>query len=158
MPKAIKINTSAQYILGAFAIVVLVALATQIPQPAACTNEAMVCPDGTAVGRVGANCDFAPCPNCDCPSGYVQSGSTCNPECYYSDPQCLQPSIQCRQTNSCLSDADCAPAQCCHPTSCVNSAFRGVCNLACTSSCEGPLDCGAGSCGCVNGICTVVAA
>ncbi|EKD84788.1 MAG: hypothetical protein ACD_38C00161G0009 [uncultured bacterium] len=30
--------------------------------PQACTNEAMVCPDGSAVGRVGPNCEFAPCP------------------------------------------------------------------------------------------------
>lgn len=28
----------------------------------ACTTEAKVCPDGTAVGRVGPNCEFAPCP------------------------------------------------------------------------------------------------
>ena len=28
----------------------------------ACTEEAMICPDGTSVGRVGPNCEFAPCP------------------------------------------------------------------------------------------------
>jgi len=28
----------------------------------ACTQDAMVCPDGTSVGRVGPNCEFAPCP------------------------------------------------------------------------------------------------
>lgn len=28
----------------------------------ACTTEAMVCPDGSAVGRTGPNCSFAPCP------------------------------------------------------------------------------------------------
>jgi len=27
-----------------------------------CTMEAKVCPDGSAVGRTGANCEFAPCP------------------------------------------------------------------------------------------------
>lgn len=27
-----------------------------------CTLEAMLCPDGTAVGRTGPNCEFAPCP------------------------------------------------------------------------------------------------
>lgn len=27
-----------------------------------CTMEAMVCPDGTEVGRTGPNCEFAPCP------------------------------------------------------------------------------------------------
>ena len=30
--------------------------------PRACTLEAKICPDGTAVGRVGPNCEFAPCP------------------------------------------------------------------------------------------------
>lgn len=28
----------------------------------ACTTDAMMCPDGTAVGRTGPNCSFAPCP------------------------------------------------------------------------------------------------
>ncbi|MCU0660518.1 MAG: hypothetical protein MUD00_02815 [Candidatus Pacebacteria bacterium] len=30
--------------------------------PVACTMDAKICPDGTAVGRVGPNCDFAACP------------------------------------------------------------------------------------------------
>lgn len=29
----------------------------------ACTLEARICPDGTAVGRTGPNCEFAACPN-----------------------------------------------------------------------------------------------
>lgn len=28
----------------------------------ACTLEAKLCPDGSYVGRVGPNCEFAPCP------------------------------------------------------------------------------------------------
>lgn len=28
----------------------------------ACTQDAKVCPDGSTVGRVGPNCEFAPCP------------------------------------------------------------------------------------------------
>ncbi len=31
-------------------------------QPVACTMDAKVCPDGSAVGRTGPNCEFAPCP------------------------------------------------------------------------------------------------
>jgi hypothetical protein len=31
-------------------------------QPKACTQEAKLCPDGTAVGRTGADCEFAKCP------------------------------------------------------------------------------------------------
>jgi hypothetical protein len=30
--------------------------------PVACTMEAMLCPDGSAVGRTGPNCEFAACP------------------------------------------------------------------------------------------------
>jgi hypothetical protein len=57
---------------------------------------------------------------------------------------------------SCTADSDCVPAQCCHPTSCINMAHKGVCNLLCTAVCEGPLDCGAGHCGCVAGTCRVI--
>ncbi len=53
----------------------------------ACTQEALICPDGSAVGRTGPNCEFAPCPTIvkkidpgkfcggiagiKCPDGYV---------------------------------------------------------------------------------------
>jgi len=30
--------------------------------PVACTMDAMICPDGTTVGRTGPNCEFAACP------------------------------------------------------------------------------------------------
>lgn len=30
--------------------------------PVACTMEAKICPDGSVVGRIGPNCEFAPCP------------------------------------------------------------------------------------------------
>lgn len=31
-------------------------------KPKACTMEAKLCPDGSAVGRSGSNCEFTPCP------------------------------------------------------------------------------------------------
>ena len=31
-------------------------------EPVACTQEAKICPDGSAVGRTGPNCEFAECP------------------------------------------------------------------------------------------------
>lgn len=31
-------------------------------EPVACTLDAKICPDGSAVGRVGPACEFAPCP------------------------------------------------------------------------------------------------
>jgi hypothetical protein len=58
----------------------------------------------------------------------------------------------------CTGESDCVPAQCCHPTSCINKVAERACNEMCTMSCQGPLDCGAGSCGCVKGTCSVVPA
>jgi hypothetical protein len=36
------------------------------PEPVACPDDAMVCPDGTAVGRTGPSCTFPPCPADPC--------------------------------------------------------------------------------------------
>ena len=33
-----------------------------IQKEVSCTMEAKICPDGTAAGRTGSNCEFAPCP------------------------------------------------------------------------------------------------
>ncbi len=33
-----------------------------VSMPQACTEEAKICPDGSAVGRTEPNCEFAPCP------------------------------------------------------------------------------------------------
>jgi len=69
-------------------------------QPVACTAEAKLCPDGSAVGRTGPNCEFAPCPGeCVCPEGFRKEGDVCNPGCYYSTPPCLAPSIPCEKSN-----------------------------------------------------------
>jgi hypothetical protein len=58
---------------------------------------------------------------------------------------------------SCTNDWQCVPAQCCHPASCINSLYRQPCmGTICTSVCEGPVDCGAGHCGCVDGKCQVI--
>ena len=35
-------------------------------KPVACTMDAKICPDGSAVGRVGPNCEFADCPAMIC--------------------------------------------------------------------------------------------
>lgn len=32
------------------------------PENIGCTMEAKICPDGSAVGRVAPNCEFAACP------------------------------------------------------------------------------------------------
>lgn len=36
---------------------------TLLPPQQGCTLEAKLCPDGSAVGRSGPNCEFAPCPS-----------------------------------------------------------------------------------------------
>jgi hypothetical protein len=46
-----------------------VSCTTKKCEPQACTTEAKVCPDGTAVGRTGPNCEFAPCPGGTDPDG-----------------------------------------------------------------------------------------
>jgi hypothetical protein len=39
--------------------------AASSPTGIMCTQEAKLCPDGSAVGRTGPNCEFAACPNAD---------------------------------------------------------------------------------------------
>lgn len=63
--------------------------------------------------------------------------------------------VNARQT--CSSDKDCVPEQCCHPTTCINKNYKTPCNVLCTQSCQGPIDCGAGRCGCIDGKCSVKA-
>ena len=38
---------------------------------------------------------------CTCPKGYRKEGDVCNPECYYSNPKCLAPSVECEKTYIC---------------------------------------------------------
>ncbi len=47
------------------------------PKIVACTEEAKICPDGTAVGRTGPNCEFAVCPSAtpDSTSGWTDFSS-----------------------------------------------------------------------------------
>jgi len=55
----------------------------------ACTMEAELCSDGSAVGRSGPNCEFAECPSTTSGiSGYVHMGPTCPVEKYPPDPNC----------------------------------------------------------------------
>lgn len=41
----------------------------------ACTMDAKICPDGSAVGRQGPNCEFAPCPGQDGSSAAAETTS-----------------------------------------------------------------------------------
>jgi len=46
------------FILLAFSIIFLVSCKREV----VCTMEAKICPDGSAVGRIAPNCEFAECP------------------------------------------------------------------------------------------------
>lgn len=60
-------------ILGAVAVILLIAIGawwffadeSNKEEPAACTMDAKICADGSSVGRVPPQCDFAPCPKED---------------------------------------------------------------------------------------------
>ena len=49
-------------VLVAIGVWIINARVARAPSPAACTMEAKLCPDGSAVGRSGPNCEFAECP------------------------------------------------------------------------------------------------
>ena len=56
-----------------------------------CTREAKICPDGSAVGRVGPNCEFVACPS-TAGMGTIQGRVTLSPTCPVEtvppDPAC----------------------------------------------------------------------
>src|SRR5687767_15367306 len=56
-------------------------------RPVACTDDAKICPDGSAVGRVGPNCEFAPCPSAPgTPPAPTSAPTSCRDAC--GDGQC----------------------------------------------------------------------
>ena len=71
-----------------------------------CTEEAKICPDGSAVGRVGPNCEFAECPSSGGGNGggilpynsgvrgIVLLGPTCPVMREPPDPQCADKPYQ----------------------------------------------------------------
>ena len=69
-------------IVGVLGVLVLLSILTGCQSdspPQACTADEKVCPDGSAVGRSGPDCEFAPCP------GQLQrdSPSDCYTDCMY---------------------------------------------------------------------------
>ncbi len=92
-------------IIFLFLVSLLVIACTQNNQ-AACTAEAKICPDGTAVGRTGTNCEFAPCP--------APNASKCD----YSNPDksYLKKEVNCVINFMCMRDKE---------------AFRDECGCGC---------------------------
>lgn len=61
------------------------------------------------------------------------------------------------EIQECQINSDCAPVSCCHPNSCAPIEQKPNCDgILCSLSCEGPLDCNAGSCGCVKNKCDII--
>lgn len=88
-------------IIGAMVLVVLGGLwavnarVAKAPGPAACTQEAKLCPDGSYVSRTGPNCEFTPCPTTIAPyksgvRGTVLLGPICPVERIPPDPACAE--------------------------------------------------------------------
>lgn len=89
------------------------------PAPFACTTEAKICPDGSAVGRTGPDCEFAKCPETNLKPIECMPGSRDVDTCIQIyDPVCALVQIQCIN----------AP---CNPT---NQTFSNSCE-----ACKNPL-------------------
>lgn len=133
-------------VLGILAVLFFTLGCTTAPQ--ACTDEALICPDGNAVGRSGSDCKFSSCPNCTCPGdSWVLRGDTCVPKCgipeYPGAPICNLAGMKCTpiDTNSNTQLAN--PAS----TNCVNKGGSlrivdtaegqiGMCTLPSGKECE----------------------
>lgn len=65
-------------------------------QPTACTMDAKICPDGTAVGRVAPDCEFAACPqNNNFPQKCSAESRKAEICAQVYDPVCATVNIQC---------------------------------------------------------------
>jgi putative hemolysin len=116
---------------------VLAVLFGCVAQPKACTEEAMICPDGSAVGRTGPNCEFAPCPaGCACTLDWnpVCGEVAVCPACYYSTPPCLAPCTLEKKTYGNKCAADCEGATILYSGECdANAGGTGMANPASTN-------------------------
>lgn len=121
------------------------------PPQKACTQEAKLCPDGSAVGRTGPNCEFAQCPtvhsqpatectkDSDCPSSQYMCQETqgVGTACSSTDPSCvpthtiIQGECKLKAGNRCSVDSDCASGNLCNRNICISPIGR---------QCDGPSD------------------
>jgi hypothetical protein len=117
-----------------------------------------VCPKGRWNQMAKGSCFLFQ--NC-AESGCNDNSDTTSDKCVNQGTRsegCLYTVAAVNVSRACSSDSDCVPEQCCHPTSCMNSQGKKPCNVLCTQVCEGPIDCGAGTCACVDGVCAVESA
>jgi hypothetical protein len=69
--------------------------------PQVCTADAKICPDGSAVGRIPPDCEFAPCPALEDCSSF--STDNCPDRCVICPPCEACSSITCRSEEFCNS-------------------------------------------------------
>ena len=121
------------------------------PGQIACTMEAKLCPDGSAVGRTGPKCEFAECPtiapppvteclkDSDCPSSQYMCEETqgTGTACPSTDPSCIPTHTtiagvcKVKQGNNCSTDSQCAAGNLCH---------NSICTAPIGRQCAGPSD------------------
>lgn len=117
------------------------------PRSVACTMEAKLCPDGSAVGRTGPNCEFAPCPpsatgclkDSDCPSSQYlcQETQGVGTACPSTDPTCVPThttvagECKVKEGYSCNANSQCAAGSLCH---------NGICTAPIGRECAGQSD------------------
>ena len=117
-----------------------------------------VCPKGRWNQMTKGSCFILQ--NCAV-TGCDDNSDTTTDQCVNQETRnegCLYTVTAANVSRACSADSDCVPEQCCHPTACMNMGAKKPCNLLCTQVCEGPIDCGAGTCACVNGQCAVESA
>jgi hypothetical protein len=84
--KAVIILFLAAAVLIALAIVLF--RGSEMSNEVACTLEAKICPDGSAVGRTGPSCEFAPCPMHESTDGMIETQDA-ESGVYYFYPKAL---------------------------------------------------------------------
>lgn len=77
---------------------------------------------------------------------------------YYYDEKVKNRESEDLGSSYCTDNRECVPDGCCHPKSCVNLKEKQTCSgVICSSVCEpGSLDCGQGTCQCINKKCEAV--
>ncbi len=134
-------------------------------RPVACTMEARICADGSAVGRQGPNCEFSKCPtvnpppvtqctkDSDCTSSkYVcQETQGVGTACPSTDPSCvpthatIKRECKLKVGSHCNTNTDCVIGNLCRKNSCVSpveNKCSGLADLSCPADYECTQDCG----------------
>ncbi|MBN2517249.1 MAG: hypothetical protein JXB14_00230 [Candidatus Altiarchaeota archaeon] len=103
-------------IVAVMSVVAILLLQGQETGPVACTADAKICPDGTAVGRVGPNCEFAPCPE---PIGCPEDAKVCPDGSTVSRVPPTCEFAPCPEAPTCEEDTDCMVNPEAHTSCCI---------------------------------------